>query len=382
MDLSRVSNRARLKQRREPYWQRLAVGRFIGFRPSKVGGAGSFVARYYDPGSRRHHHHALGAFPELAPNARYAAAKKAAESWFDHVDGGGTTKPVTVREACERYAKGRPEAERRFERHVYGDPLARIPLHKLRKPQVVAWRERLEARPALVTRRKAGEQITRNRSPADVNRNMTALRAALNTAKDDGLVVSDGAWSAALRPIAHAHRPRNLYLDRDQRQRLLQHLPVDLEPFVRALCLLPLRPGALAALTAGDFDARRLELVIARDKAGGARKILLPPQTAALFKRQTRSKVPAVPLFPRENGKPWTRDYWKRPIKEAARAAGLPKATTAYTLRHSTITDLVTGGLDLLTVAQVSGTSVAMVERHYGHLQREHAAAALATLAL
>ena len=37
---------------------------------------------------------------------------------------------------------------------------------------------------------------------------------------------------------------------------------------------------------------------------------------------------------------------------------------------------------DLLTVAQLSGTSVAMIERHYGHLRADHAAAALATLAL
>ncbi|MGH8225935.1 MAG: hypothetical protein ACRER1_07275 [Gammaproteobacteria bacterium] len=56
--------------------------------------------------------------------------------------------------------------------------------------------------------------------------------------------------------------------------------------------------------------------------------------------------------------------------------------TIAYTLRHSTITDLVTGGLDLMTVAQVSGTSAAMIEKHYAHLQREHAAKALSGLAL
>jgi hypothetical protein len=42
----------------------------------------------------------------------------------------------------------------------------------------------------------------------------------------------------------------------------------------------------------------------------------------------------------------------------------------------------VTSGLDLLTVAQVSGTSVAMIEAHYGHLRQEHAANALAKLAL
>jgi site-specific recombinase XerD len=62
--------------------------------------------------------------------------------------------------------------------------------------------------------------------------------------------------------------------------------------------------------------------------------------------------------------------------------AELPAETTAYTLRHSVISDLVHGGLDLLTVAQISGTSVAMIEKHYGHLRSDVAAEALARLAL
>ena len=53
-----------------------------------------------------------------------------------------------------------------------------------------------------------------------------------------------------------------------------------------------------------------------------------------------------------------------------------------YTLRHSVITDLVRGGLPVLTVAQLSGTSVAMIERHYGHLVRDDAEKALAGLML
>lgn len=59
-----------------------------------------------------------------------------------------------------------------------------------------------------------------------------------------------------------------------------------------------------------------------------------------------------------------------------------PDGTTACTLRHSVISDLVHDGLDLLTVAQMSGTRVAMIDRHYGHLRSEVAASALAKLAL
>jgi len=125
-----------------------------------------------------------------------------------------------------------------------------------------------------------------------------------------------------------------------------------------------------------------MTLTVERDKAGNGRKILVPAQTAAFLKEQVKDKLPAAPLFARAGGGHWNRDAWKVPIKAAVIAACLPAAATAYTLRHSTITDLVIGGLDLFTVAQVSGTSVPMIERHYGHLQRERAAAALAELAL
>jgi hypothetical protein len=40
----------------------------------------------------------------------------------------------------------------------------------------------------------------------------------------------------------------------------------------------------------------------------------------------------------------------------------------------------VQGALDLLSVAQIAGTSVAIIESHYGHLQRTRAAEALSTL--
>lgn len=96
----------------------------------------------------------------------------------------------------------------------------------------------------------------------------------------------------------------------------------------------------------------------------------------------TNAKLPTAPLLARADGKAWNKDAWKWPIKTAAEAANLPPGTTAYRLRHSVISDLVHDGLDLLKVAQISGTSVAMIERHYGHLRSDAAAGALARLAL
>ena len=382
MDLSTVRNRDRLKARREPYWQKLASGRQLGFRPSTKGRTGTWIAKLYDADSGKRAIKSLGDYPHLSPSDQFTQARKDAEAWFDHLSGAGSRKAATVKEICEAYAEGRPDAAGRFRRRVYSDPIAKVPVMKLTKDHVRKWRQRLEAEPAVVAARKKGKRPTRPRAPGSVNRDMTALRAALNAALDHGEALNDQAWRLALRPIESADGRRNIYLDRGARRALLEKLPEDARAFARALSLLPLRPGAIASLTVGEFDARRSELTIGKDKAGKARRILLPPETATYFKEHCRSKLPAAPIFARAGGGAWNSDSWKLPIKDAVRAAKLPEAATAYTLRHSTITDLVTSGLDLLTVAKVSGTSVAMIEKHYGHLQRQRAADALAGLAL
>ena len=104
-------------------------------------------------------------------------------------------------------------------------------------------------------------------------------------------------------------------------------------------------------------------------KAGRDRKIALPASTTAFFAEQAKDKLPTAPLIARANGQFWNKDAWKYPFKDAAKAANLPSAATAYALRHSTITDLIAlHRLDTMTVAQLSGTSLQMIEKHYGHL--------------
>ncbi|MDB5582936.1 MAG: integrase [Bradyrhizobium sp.] len=386
MDLSTVKTRdaLKLKPRREPYWQRLSPGRYLGYRTSQREGSGTWIARAYDQENRRYSLKALGDFANLAARDQFAAAKKEAEAFAEKVEAGGVsqTKIETVKDACEQHAAADTDDGARFARHVYGDPIANVKLSKLRRHHVQAWRDRLEAKPALVSRRKAGEPITRPRSPASVNRDMAVLRAALGKVLALGAPGTEAAWQEALRAIRNATRQRTLYLDRIQRKALVNALPADAAAFVSALCLLPLRPGAVASLTVAEFDKRTLELTIGKDKSGKARRIVLPEHAAALFATQAKSKLPGARLFLRATGQPWSKETWNDPISAAAAAAKLPTGITAYTLRHSTITDLVSGGLPLLTVAQISGTSAEMIEKHYGHLSRGAATEALASLAL
>lgn len=384
MDLSKVKEREALKHTREPHWQRLRPGCFLGYRPAMRGGAGTWIARSYDEDARGYRLKALGSFGELASKDRFVAAKQAAEAFAVEVERGSVAEEEveTVAEACRRFGKSNAEAEARFRRYVYSDPIAKTKLAKLRRAHVAAWRDRLEATPSLISRSKNDAPRTRPRSPATLNRDMAVFRTALGKVLPVGAPNTEAAWQEPLKPVPNAVKRRTLYLGRDQRRDLLQHIDREAVPFVRALCLLPLRPGAVAALTAADFDKRTSELSIGKDKAGRNRRIVLPPAAAKHFAEQVSDKLPAAPLFMRANGQPWDKETWKRPIAAAVIAAGLPAGVTAYTLRHSTITDLVTTGLPLLTVAQISGTSAEMIERHYGHLARHAATEALAGLAL
>jgi site-specific recombinase XerD len=387
-----VEGRSKLKPRSPTYWQKLSNGCHLGFRKLTASSSGSWMAQAYDPETKKQTRRTLGGLENITPNLQFNAAKKAAEAWFDHLGKGGNIETATIKEACQQYVKhvrrkkGDTQAddiEARFSRWVYETKFANIELPKLTRKHVESWRRTLEDTPVIANpHREKAKQVTRKRSPSSVNRDMTSLRASLNHAYDNAQVTSDLAWRVALRPIENADSSRDAYLDRQQRQALIDKAQPDVALFLRALAIVPLRPGALAALTVASFDKRLGVLTIGKDKAGRDRKIKLPESTASFFAERAKGKLPAAPLMARADGKAWDKDAWKRPVRAAATAAGLPVSVTAYALRHSSITDLVTGGLDLLTVAQLSGTSVAMIERHYGHLRADHAAAALAALAL
>lgn len=389
--INTVTARDNLQPRHTPYWHRVRKGAYVGFRKISATGGGAWLARFRDEETGKQQVNSLGKFEHLPPNERFDAAVREAETWFRHRDTGGTAEVLTVAAVCKEYVlhlrtldreTAAKDAEARFKRWVYKNSrFASTPVLKLTPKAVADWRATVAGTKA--TPQDKAKAATKPRSASTLNRDMTTLRAALNLARENGHVTTDQAWRAKLRPVENADGRRDVYLDAKQRRALIEAAPADVAAFLRAMSLVPLRPGAIAALTVGSFDKRLCTLTIGKDKAGADRKITLPKATAAFFETQCRGKLPAAPLFARADGKAWDKDAWKGPIKDAVRAAKLPDAATAYALRHSAITDLIAlHRLDTLTVAQLAGTSLQMIERHYGHLLREHAAAALAKLAL
>lgn len=394
LNIKTVRGRASLPARRDPYWDKLEGTLHLGIRKMRVEGDINWVARTLDPSTGKRVFKALGVLADHPDSTRYTVAKREAEAWAHHLASGGVVAANTVADCCREYVKylrdskgntAADEAAKRFARYVTNDArFAAVELTKITAPLIRTWRQRLADQPV---RRGSGRgtnppKVTdKARSAASLNRDMTPFRAALNWAFNQGWVTSDFPWRAALTPVKDAGSRRDLYLDKNQRKQLIAAAAPDVALFLRGLSVLPFRPGALAALKVADFDARLNHLRIRFDKTQ-ARSITLPTATAALFAQQCRGKLPSAPIFARADGKAWNKDGWKRPIKAAAIAASLFPGTSAYTLRHSTITDLVRGGLDLLTVAGIAGTSVLMIQKHYGQHQPGAATEALAALAV
>jgi hypothetical protein len=290
-----VSSRQRLRPRREPYWHRVTKGCYLGVRTMSNDSEGSWVARAAGETPGKQVYKALSEFSEHPAHERFDLAMKAAREWFEHLGRGGSSEELTVAAACREYvshlkSEGRhdaaKDAEGRFNRWVYSSKVGSTLLLKLSPKAVAAWRTTLAETPAIPQdKRKVG---TKTRSGSSLNRDMTALRAALNFARENGHATTDEPWRSKLKPIANVDGRRDVYLDADQRRKLIEAAPTDVAALLRALSLVPLRPGAIAALTAGSFDKRLSTLTIGKDKAGADRKITLPKGTAAFFADQGR----------------------------------------------------------------------------------------------
>jgi len=311
-------------------------------------------------------------------------AKAAAETWFRQKDAGIDDTRTTVETACREYVKyllkhkgkaAADDADMRFRRTVYGskkeprikerepNPVAAVQLDKLRKHHVSKWRDDLGLKPGAS------------------NRTLTTLKAALNLAVDDHRVSADRKieWST-VKKQKNSGRRRDVFLDLEQRRRLIEKATGAIRDLIEATAITGARPGELIGATRRQFDARTRSMTF-HGKAG-TRTVPLSPTALALFTRLARSKLHDARLLTRDDGKPWGHSDWDEFVRASAAKAKLPKGVCLYTLRHSFITQAITDGMTTLDVARLCGTSLEMIEKHYGHLVASAARERLAAVTM
>lgn len=351
--------RAKLIPRREPYWEKLRKGVYCGFRKLESG-AGTWIGRYRNDEGRQVFN-SFGEFDE------FDDAKRAVEQWATGLDGGVRHASTTVAEACRAYVENRRkvkgaacayDAGGRFKRLVYDGKLGSIELSKLRVSDVERWRD------AQLDAELPDDEESYKRAKDSANRNLKSLKAALNYAKKCQLVASDAGWKEA-NQFPKVGARRNGLLNIEQRRALLEAMGVDLRALATALLHTGARPGELAKANASDFDRNAGKLWL--DGKTGRREVSLSTAARAFFSEQVRDKIGNAPLLSNEFEQRWTAPQWVKAFREAREVAKLPDAVL-YCMRHTYISEAIAQGIDVFTVAKLTGTSVAIIQSNYGNL--------------
>lgn len=375
-DLSKQRVLDALPPRREPYWSRVRTGLFVGYR-KLADGTGTWVARWYND-DKRQQYHALGPGVSTLDAAAIAAVR-----WADALAMGVRTVDATVGDACRAYvehqkarkgSKAAADPDGRFKRLVYGRPIENVPLAKL---TTIAMRKWLNAQVLRDEEAEDADDVRRSKDSA--NRNLAALKAALNLAYADRLVATDAGWETVV-PFRGVGKRRDYLLSPTERDRLASACPADLAALVRALLLTAARPGEIAACTVADFD--RVHGTIVLSGKTGRRVATLSTAARALFTQLADGAIGKAPLVRRADGQAWNKDAWKKTFKAAVQSAGLPSSIVLYHLRHAAISEMIAAGIDSSIVAKLAGTSTAMIDRHYGHLRHDKTRALLDAVAL
>ena len=360
-DLSRKRERDRLKSRREPYWQRLAEGAYLGFRR----GPDTWVARFRGRDGKQQ-------YKAIGEALEYDDAKKAAEAWLAQLVGAAVRRPTrgTVREAIEAYLadlrrhereRAAADAETRFKRTVYEATLGGLVLERVTREDFLEWRDGLRV----------------GRQPRTINREVRAVAAALNRAIELGHVGNPSAWRLkALSDDVEEEGATAIFLSSTQRAGLIAAATPAAAAFFRGLELTGARPKELAAAKVADLSGDTLRLAHRKGKPPKLRTryVVLSTDGADFFAAQIKDKLPAALIFTEDGSQAWRRHRWAAEMRNAIKehnkkAKGkdrVPLGTGAYSFRHTRISELLqVHGIDPLTVAAQTGTSLAMIEKAY-----------------
>jgi len=252
------------------------------------------------------------------------------------------------------------------------DPIADISFNKLTRCDVKAWRERLSAKPI---------------KSSTKNHYIKTFRAALYAAVAAGYASNAEEWFSQL-TLFDEDRPESpAYLDLTRRRHFLStchkiKCGASLANFLRGMYEGGARSVDVSRARVKDFDpiSGSITFTTYKTRKQKAKKYThkLSQSGLEFYKQMARGKHPDAYLLPRPDGGQWMKKDWTRGVLAVRAIANegiqqndaryIPAKSSAYSFRHSKITDMLEAGVHIVKVAKTCGTSVWAIMKHYYHV--------------
>jgi integrase len=190
---------------------------------------------------------------------------------------------------------------------------------------------------------------------------ITALRAAFRWARRQGLISRNPI--DLMQGIEAGIRDDSCLVTAEQHALLVSPAYPALADILTALWHTGARPSALINATATDL--RGDQIVLVRRPGAKVKKVVVylnAAMQAMVAGRQGH-------LFRNEDGKPWTLETLQRTLLRLRRRCGCHHVFL-YSYRHAFAHRALAAGVPIADLAQLMSTSVAQIERTYGHLAR------------
>jgi integrase len=338
-------------------------GQVLKLRARRPDGKAVWAYRYRVDGSRSKR-------PQVGGFATRAAAQRALHQELQRLRPG---RQMTLAELVEEYLRVHQAAPATIEKLRWllakaNAAFGEVRLADLRAEEICAWRGTLPE----------GHRFEATQ----------ALRQALNAAVAWHLLDVNPARRGVANPLRRfpEKRPFDSW---DEIRAIAAQLGRVTGPMVVFRAATGLRPAELVALERRDIDRGgqagyvRRQLVRGQIKHTKTRRSLraVPLQAVALEALDQLPESDGPLLFPAARGAYIDlHNFRAREWRPAQIAAGIEPIRRPYDLRHTYATFALRAGISIFDLSRFMGASLAMIDKHYGHLARdgrEHAAALL-----
>jgi site-specific recombinase XerD len=177
-------------------------------------------------------------------------------------------------------------------------------------------------------------------------------------------------WSVERLPYPRPQRTLPVVLSRAEVAHFLAAIPrLKHRALLTTVYAAGLRVSEVVALKVSDIDSQRMVIRVRQGKGAKDRYVVLSPRLLPLLRTYWTTCHPTEWLFPgRVPGHPLTTRQVTRICHEVRQQAGLTKAVSAHTLRHSFATHLLEAGTDLRSIQLLLGHRSLTTTARYLHV--------------